>query len=239
LGKEPFITKFKKKVSYCPGCKEWELESTRDYLSRVGGYILMFFGLIMVGVIFLQGPAGTMDMAVTSFLTWDARSHAGEMRALVLNLTEYEGEDTFEFAKELMVSMDRVRYVPVSAYNMCESPEDCIEMGGDCKSISILFTAMMKSVGVDAIVDCNAFEAHHCVTKMWDTDYEEYMIVDLTGDTYAIYRQDIDHWTNKTTNIENGYVDRDRGELRTFIGDDQRPRCYDLEEEKWTSNINC
>lgn len=185
----------------CKKCGSEEELTTGDMIKKNLIMALCTLGLIFIFQMILVGPLEIMSGISGAMLTRQAVEHAHEFRNIALNHTTYDGMDSFKFAEDLATNFPRIRYVLNSKYQW--GPPDINETliyGGDCKQASTLFVTMMRSVGYEAKVDCDLGEYNHCVARIpHESAYgvkDQYMIVDLTIDVFAIYNNSIDHWKN-------------------------------------------
>jgi hypothetical protein len=188
----------------CPKCKHIQWKTWKEV--AIQGFVTIVFtlGLVFLIQIFVMGPVYWMNSLSSGLNTYDARQHADELRNETLHYTTYDGYDSFKFARDLALNLPRIRYVGDSMYSTPrQTPEETLEQGGDCKSSSALFVAMMHSVGYNAFVDCN-YAAKHCVARIpyeGTEDREQYMIVDLTTDLLYIMPNEADHWKRSDQHI--------------------------------------
>jgi len=169
----------------------------------VGSFIiamLCLLGIFALGQITVLGTSDTINTFLTAGFMSVGNPDNEMLRNYALDLTTYDGFDSFEFALDLKEHMPRVRYVPTNLFGGMATIEYTLQYGGDCKHVSSLFVALMRSVGYKAYVDCS-YEYAHCVAKIpsiSNLEYpDHYMIVDLTNDMVRIYKNDVDHWENK------------------------------------------
>jgi len=105
------------------------------------------------------------------------------------------GDDSLCSATRIYDNLSALPYVPdgVNKFGLY-SPAEVLSIGGDCKHTSLLYTNLVRSVGVDSVVVCSV-KYRHCVSKL--TTQNGVFAVDLTAP--AVYRADsVDFW---------GYVD--------------------------------
>lgn len=152
--------------------------------------------LFVISMVFI-GPTRFVNTFSTAMLTDQAEDNMLELRHLALNYTTYDGFNSFEFSNDLMMNMPKMRYALASYGYIMHDVDETINYAGDCKAQSVVYAAMMMSVGYEAFVDCSVMH-HHCVVKIPYQKFggakEMYMIVDPTADTAAIYNNSINHW---------------------------------------------
>lgn len=188
----------------CPECGHIEQKLTRHIIYDAMITVFVAIGFAALILIAILGPTVFSNYADSGLLTVYARMHSDDFREYALNITTYDGFDSFLFAKNLAENLPEIRYVPTNKFNLLlQDPEDTIRFGGDCKDDSILFSSLMMAAGYKSRADCS-LDDRHCVARI---EYEghrefvnnaevvnEYMIVDLTGSYMRIYNSSVDHW---------------------------------------------
>lgn len=196
----------------CKKCGHIEPDTYTETIIKLLIGMLIIFGMFFIGLIIYLGPTNfSMNVASAEFNMY-ALENVDEIRSIALEHTTYDGDDSFEFAADLMENLPRIRYVPHIEERGLFTPKIVYEQGGDCKNSATMFVAMMLSLGVDAYVECNA-EYLHCVSiiphKTSSYVGDRYMVVDLTVDVTATYYKNISHWENKYDYIEMVIYDRE------------------------------
>ena len=184
--------------SVCKGCERVERYSLFGYLGRLVNTVLGLLGLCVVVLMVLYSPLAVFS--AFSELSFDkfAVDNSVGLRGVALNYTSYDGDDPLLFSLDLLEHLPRVRYVR-GASDLgvrLQLPLDTLRFGGDCKNSAVLFTGLLRSVGVRSRVDCSIGDLH-CVSLV-DLNRrsfsEHYAVVDLTGDTLVVYNDSVNHW---------------------------------------------
>ncbi len=190
----------------CDKCNKIETYSKGEMFTKFVFDFFTFLGIIFFVVLFVVGPVFMMNLFSSSLLTMDARRNSDELRSIALNHTTYDGYDSFEFAKDLMGNLPRIRYALPSVWTMKHSVEETWETKtGECKQQSILFTGLMLSMGYIATVDCD-LNNNHCVSRIPHQNQhvvrDEYMVVDLTTEIIRVYPNDVNFWKTPDNYLE-------------------------------------
>ena len=176
------------------------------------------FGVVLIGIVILLGPIRFLNVVSSALLSKQiSGGDLSELRVMALNYTKYDGFDSFMFASELAQNLPRVRYSLPSKDRMFNDLKQTMESGGDCKASSMLFVALMHSVGYNAYVDCSIRD-RHCVARIPHQSFQykksQYMIVDLTVDAIWIYENSVDHWKNPGDSLFFLLIEREANEVQ-------------------------
>jgi len=192
-----------KPIWKCPKCGFEEERGTFNIIVMFLITILCVMGGFFFLELYVVGPLQVASNFAAAQYTTSAREYSVELRTIALNHTTYDGSDSFEFAYDLMYNLPRIRYVPTNLFEGMDDPNYTFEWGGDCKHSAILFTSLMMSSGFQATVDC---AKKHCVSiiphRNSQESFDEYMVVDLTSDSIAIYDEGVDNWDDNTNPTE-------------------------------------
>ena len=112
-----------------------------------------------------------------------AESHSSELREIAIDIGRGCRSDAYCWAESFYYNLSGIEYVYTGKNDRLYDPLFTYEtMTGDCKQGTILFVALMKSVGFDAETKC---AAHHCVALIPNYDHNEeqpgYMLVDMVN----------------------------------------------------------
>ena len=194
----------------CPNCGKGKPATKKEVAIDVGLKSILAI-LVMFGVFFLIqlvfiGPTDMFNTYLSASFTSAAYGNSQELRGLALNLTSYDGWNSHIFAMDLLANIGDMRYVPTDLYHGMYGPMETLKEGGDCKQMSALFVALMRSSGYKAFIDCS-IEHNHCVAKIPYTGNGNfyggtYMVVDMTDDAFYIYDNSVNHWDNKQDYLE-------------------------------------
>lgn len=189
-----------KRIKYvCKKCTHVEFCSTKDKVKLFFFNFLLALGIVLLILVIILGPVRLADTLVTVRLqAATLNTNDLDLRNIVFNYTEYDGYNSFGVAEELVMNLPRIKY-SLSSKNILfhDLSDTWSSKRGDCKEVSILFTALMNSVGYDAFVDCSAKDKH-CVVRVPEQSFTEnegrYAVVDLTADSFIIYDSSVNHW---------------------------------------------
>jgi len=161
--------------------------------------VLGFFTFIALLVV---GPATVFGLYGSSMLTYNTNLDSNYLRQLSINATSNCDGDmntySYCYASNIYEELDSLRYVPASQYKLLNSAENTYFYGGDCKHMSQLYVAMLKSVGFSAQVLC---KEDHCVAYV--PHYDNYkrlpgfLIVDLTLPAVFLMEDGVPAWSYK------------------------------------------
>ena len=199
---------------YCKECDSIELYSTKELIFgtifKIIMSVLVVLGLFVVILMVVAGPGEVFgNVAISSYLTANAIA-SDDLRAVSINATKgcvNDSTSSFCYTLELydfLVNPENRdnRYVPSSLFNFVQDVDFVYDYSGDCKEVSVMFVAMMRSLGFKSRVDCDV-DKGHCVAVI--QNYNEYekvdddvFVVDLTG-PLVIKIDEGDVW---------GYLDR-------------------------------
>ena len=194
----------------CPKCKHIEVKSRKTLILEV---VRSFFlismgcmGALFILLVIALGPSFIYSTMLEVKAVSDARAYNDEIRAIVLNHTTYSGEDNFEWALDIASHLGQIRYVPVSKYVYLQDAMYTYEHGGDCKSDAILLRALLEVTGIPNKIDCDIINEKHCTNKIYHNSKDQYMIIDLTGGIYRIFKDSTNHWEDPWITVDWGYL---------------------------------
>lgn len=175
--------KLVKNVCRCCGHAEelnWKEKLAHSLLNLFAGLGIIFvFYLLVVG---FHIPINNIVNARFELL---AKGEDTMMRELMLEMTDCDGSRSWCYAEQLYRNVSSIRYVPSSLYDddAMYSPMTVYRNGGDCKNTANMYVSFLKSVGIQAHVDCS-YEDAHCVAvvpRIYGMNYlNEKVVVDLT-----------------------------------------------------------
>ena len=178
--------------SHCEKCNDVQVYSTKEKIKLAFSSIIkstiVSFGLLFLFMLIMVGPKEIVNnIGVSLYLSSESIVDTNELRWEAINATKPCGDglnvDSRCHAILLFSHLKYTRYVPASHYDVLQEPSETYHCGGDCKHMSMMFVAMMKSLGFSAQVQCN-YEEEHCIAVVpnyWN--YESiggFMVIDLT-----------------------------------------------------------
>lgn len=123
-----------------------------------------------------------------------------EIRLLTIDITQdCDNSDSFCYAREIYENVSDSRYVLASLNDLSGiyDPIYVYKNGGDCKSVSNMIVAMMRSVGFNGYVDCD-YKESHCIAVIPYTKNNKYLglkvVIDLTVPMYVILSDNQKNW---------------------------------------------
>ena len=163
---------------------------------------LLALGIILFILMIIVGPIRTIESLSTTMMIGFAVSPSEheELRDITVKVVgNCPYTDTFCYAHTLFLHLNHLEYIPASLISPLQTPLYTYEKGGDCKNSALLYTTMLRTIGVNAQVVCSITE-NHCVTKV-PYNREKYFIVDLTYNENGFWVMDhhTDFWGYRQT----------------------------------------
>jgi len=196
----------------CKKCKHVERYTFFDFLQQSVSGILMTIGCVVIvcGVFFVKYPHILGNSIILDLLSKEvdyaytvyANVTDDQVRDEALNLTiQCSGSNSHCFAKALFNKLKYIRYVPVSKYKSAlfvYEPMYTYKNGGNCRTLAVMYTSMVLSLGFNAEVVCSN-KYRHCVSKVpikmtIDDTYDKYAVVDLTISKFVVLNATQDVW---------------------------------------------
>lgn len=189
----------------CKECGNIETYTRKEELvkSSLGiiGSLLIFMGIIMTGIMIVMGPIVIVETMTNAYLYKTADLNSEELRRIAINATEpcVATLSTSSICNGFHIykHLDDTRYVPANLYQLINTPEDTYHYGSDCKNMAVLYSAMMKSMGFKATIECDAARGHCINIVPYYSDYqrvEGYAVVDLTIPGFYMMESFTDPW---------------------------------------------
>jgi len=192
----------------CTKCRYVKRMTKKDLrkklLIKVIRELFVVLGVAMLLLVIVAGPVSVVETATNRILTKNARVDTEELRRAAINATEKcideRSTNSYCYGYHIYKHLSNLRYVPASYFKPISSPSDVYDYGGDCKNMAFLFVSMMKSVGFEAVMECD-WEEEHCIALVPRyVDYERepgYAVVDLTIPGFYSMDTGSDPWTYK------------------------------------------
>ena len=188
--------------NHCKKCGHAEELTRKDKImflvKKVLYGFLLALGIVLLFLMIIVGPIKTLESLSTTMMIGFATSpdEREEIRDITIKAVgSCPYTDTFCYAYGLFSHLNHLEYVPASLLSPIQTPLYTYEKSGDCKNTAILYTTMLRSIGVNAQVVCS-IKYNHCVSRVpYNKDY--YYIVDLTygKDGFWIMNSDDDFWS--------------------------------------------
>lgn len=185
--------------NFCQNCGYSQRYTKKEmfwfYLKGIFSMIIMAAGFLFIVFLIIVGPNTTLDMMSSSVMTKYSIDYAtqDELRSMAI---EYAGpncgDDTMCYAKNIYDKTKEIPYIPASKMTPIQLKAINTLNGSDCKGLSILYTALMKSVGQDAIVLCS-MKYEHCISRV-NINSTNFLVIDLTGPTAVMMNSFQDEW---------------------------------------------
>ena len=187
-----------KTVKYCcEKCNHVEGYTNKEKMIIITKKVLFGFilalGIVVLMLMLIIGPIRTLESLSTGMMigfTTNKQSQE-ELRDITISIVgSCPYTDTFCYSWSVFNHLSHLKYTPASLLSPLQDPLYTYEKSGDCKNTSLLYTTMLRSVGVNAQIVCSITE-NHCVTKV-PYNKEQYFIVDLTMNERGFFTMNYD-----------------------------------------------
>ena len=187
--------------THCEKCGNVEKYTTKEKIMIGVRNFLVALGIVIVLLSIVVGPKTVIESLSTSMMiaySTNPNEH-NTLREIVVNNTDCLPNDTFCYAHGVFMHINHLEYVPASIISPVQNPLYTYKHGGDCKNTALLYSTMLRSVGINARMVCS-IDYEHCVTKV-PYNRDKYFIVDLTYNEEGFWVMDgnTKFWDYRTT----------------------------------------